>query len=416
MAGFLPAQRQLRWQELEFGMFCHFGVNTFTGREWGDGTEDPAIFVPGRLDCGQWARAARRAGMRYAVLTAKHHDGFCLWPTETTRHSVRSSPWRDGRGDVVAEFVAACRAEGLVPGLYCSPWDRNAPCYPDPAAYSAFYARQLEELLGGYGPLGEVWFDGAGSQGYVYDWAQIMAVVRRLQPEAVVFNMGDPDVRWGCNEAGYGDPDLWTVVDAERWETVEHGAAGLGRPGVYLPAEMDTTINRAGGFWHAEAQGGIKSLDELLGIYYRSVGHGANLLLNLAPNRDGLLEEAEVARAVALGAEVDRRFGRAPLGEAGPGLGALEIALPAPALVQRFEAMEDLRGGESVLEWVLEAQVGHRPGGAPAWHRLAAGRALGHRRLGDIAPIRAQRFRLWATRSRGGPGRLRGLRLFGRAD
>jgi alpha-L-fucosidase len=409
MGSFLPTPRQLAWQDLEFGMFCHFGVNTFTGREWGDGSEDPAIFRPERLDCGQWARAARRAGMRYAMLTAKHHDGFCLWPTATTEHCVRSSPWRGGRGDVVRDFVGACRAEGVRPGLYCSPWDRNAACYPDPQAYSAFYLAQLRELCSGYGPLAEIWFDGAGSEGYRYDWPSIMKVVRELQPEAVVFNMGDPDTRWGCNESGYGSPDLWTVVDASRWETV-WGEADLTPPGVYMPAEMDTTISRAGWFWHEGAGDRIKGLDELLGIYYRSVGHGANLLLNLAPNRDGLLEEAEVERAAALGEAVRRRFG-APLGSAGPGVGALEVHLPEPVLAARFEAMEDLSQGETVLEWVLEAQVGHHRHGR-AWHRLAEGRALGHKRLGDFAPIAARRFRLWAPRSRG-PARLRGLRIFG---
>ena len=406
---YLPTRRQLAWQELEFGMFCHFGINTFTGREWGDGSEDPGLFRPERLDCRQWAAAAAAAGMRYAILTAKHHDGFCLWPTATTAHCVRASPWRGGRGDVVAEFVAACRQEGILPGLYCSPWDRNAPCYPDPSAYSAFYEAQLRELCGNYGPLAEIWFDGAGSEGYSYDWPRIMRVVRDLQPEAAVFQMGDPDIRWGCNESGYGSPDLWTVVDASRWETVWEGGP-FPSPGVYLPAEMDTTINRAGWFWHEGAQAQIKEPAELLGIYYRSVGHGANLLLNLAPNRDGRLEEAEIGALQALGAEIRRRWA-APLGTAGPGLGALEIELPEAELVSGFEAMEDLSAGEGVLEWVLEAQVGSTRHGA-AWHRLASGYALGHKRLGDFAPIRARRFRLWAVRSRGGPGRLRRLRLF----
>ena len=146
MVQHLPTKQQLDWQDLEFGLFVHFGINTFTGREWGDGTEDPALFQPTNLDCRQWARVAKAAGMKYAILTAKHHDGFCLWQTATTAHSVRSSPWREGKGDVVREFVDACREEGILPGLYCSPWDRNAPSYSDPPAYSEFYERQLEEL------------------------------------------------------------------------------------------------------------------------------------------------------------------------------------------------------------------------------------------------------------------------------
>lgn len=409
MAQFLPSRRQLLWQDLEFGMFCHFGVNTFTGREWGDGTEDPALFNPTRLDCRQWARAARRAGMRYAVLTAKHHDGFCLWPTATTAHCVRSSVWRGGTGDVVREFVDACREEDILPGLYCSPWDRNAACYSDPAAYSSFYLAQLRELCGNYGPLTELWFDGAGSAGYTYDWPRIMQVVRELQPEAVVFNMGDPDIRWGCNETGFGSPDLWTVVDPSRRETVENPAF-LSLPGTFLPAEMDTTINRAGWFWHAGSQARIRSVRELLGVYYRSVGHGGNLLLNLAPSTEGLLEEAEVERLMELAGEIRRRFGT-PLGQAGPGTGGLEVVLPQAELVSRFEATEDLSQGETVLAWVLEADMGSHHG-VTVWHRLASGNALGHKRLGDFAPIVARRFRLWAPKSRG-PARLRSLRLFG---
>ncbi len=405
MALFLPTRRQLAWQELEFGMFCHFGVNTFTNREWGDGSEDPAIFQPAHLDCGQWARTARQAGMRYAILTAKHHDGFCLWPTATTDHCVRRSPWRNGQGDVVREFVEACRAEGILPGLYCSPWDRNAACYPDPAAYSTFYLEQLRELCGNYGPLGEVWFDGAGSTGYSYDWPRIMAVVRELQPEAVVFNMGDPDIRWGGTESGFGPPDLWTVVDPHRHEPPTGGPP----TGIYQPAEMDTTINGAGWFWHPDSVGRIRSLTELVGVYYRSVGHGGNLLLNLAPNRDGLLDAAEVDRLGELAAEIRRRFG-APLGEAGPGVGAIELTLAGATLVSRFVAMEDLTQGETVQEWVLEADMGRDDHGT-LWHRLAAGQALGHKRLGDFAPLVARRFRLSAARARG-QARFRSLRVF----
>jgi alpha-L-fucosidase len=223
--------------------------------------------------------------------------------------------------------------------------------------------------------------------------------------------MGDPDIRWGGNEMGFGAPDLWTVVDATRadvyWGDDVEALAG---EGCYLPAEMDTPINAAGWFWHPDAARHIRSLDELLGVYYRSVGHGANLLLNLAPNRAGRLEEAEVERLCALGDAIERRFGR-PVASATDGTGVLEIALPAPTVIARFEAMEDLRNGEHVQEWVLEADMGQTRAGQPAWHRLAAGNTLGHKRLGDIAPIRTRRVRLRVLRERG-PAGLRSLRLF----
>ncbi|NJD20587.1 MAG: alpha-L-fucosidase, partial [Gemmatimonadetes bacterium] len=213
-----PTPAQLAWQRDELALFLHFGVNTFTDREWGDGTEDPALFTPERLDARQWARAARAAGFRAKILTAKHHDGFCLWPTATTRHSVAGSPWRAGGGDVVREFADACRAEGLKAGMYCSPWDRNAPAYGDSPRYNDLYRDQLTELLTRYGPLAEVWFDGANGEGpngrrQLYDWPRTWALVRRLQPEAVIFSDAGPDVRWIGNVRGSaGDPN-WSTVD-----------------------------------------------------------------------------------------------------------------------------------------------------------------------------------------------------------
>src|SRR5881628_3140888 len=188
-----PSPAQLVWQRDELAMFLHFGVNTFTDREWGDGREDPAIFDPAHLDARQWARTAKAAGFRALILTAKHHDGFCLWPTATTRHSVAASPFRGGQGDVVREFVDACAAEGLRAGLYLSPWDRNHPTYGDSSAYNDVYATQLTELLSRYGTISEVWFDGANGEGpngrrQVYDWARVWGIVRRLQPRAVIFS------------------------------------------------------------------------------------------------------------------------------------------------------------------------------------------------------------------------------------
>src|SRR5215203_1204036 len=215
-----PTPSQLAWQRDELALFVHFTVNTFTDKEWGDGTESPGIFDPSRLDAGQWARAAKRGGFRSLILTAKHHDGFCLWPTRTTDHGVRSSPWRGGSGDLVREFTAACRAEGLGAGVYLSPWDRNAPSYGQGRAYDDFYLSQLEELLGQYGPLVEVWFDGANGEGpngkrQTYDWPRVFGLVRRLQPGAVMFSDAGPDVRWCGNEAGLaGDPN-WSTVDPD---------------------------------------------------------------------------------------------------------------------------------------------------------------------------------------------------------
>src|SRR2546430_8331693 len=213
-----PSPSQVTWQRDELALFLHFGVNTFTDREWGDGREDPTVFNPTALDARQWARAAREAGARALILTAKHHDGFCLWPSRVTEHSVAKSPWRGGAGDVVREFTDACRREGLRAGLYLSPWDRNAVAYGDSPRYNDFYCEQLTELLTRYGPIAEMWFDGANGEGpdgrrQTYDWGRTFGVVRRLQPHAVMFSDAGPDVRWCGNEAGAaGDPN-WATMD-----------------------------------------------------------------------------------------------------------------------------------------------------------------------------------------------------------
>src|SRR5438132_1015686 len=202
-----PSASQLAWQRDELALFLHFGVNTFTDREWGDGREDPAIFAPTTLDARQWVRTAKAAGFRTLILTAKHHDGFCLWPSRTTRHSVAASPWRGGKGNLVRELTEACRAEGLKAGLYLSPWDRNNPAYGDSVRYNELYCDQLTELLTGYGPIHEVWFDGANGEGpngrrQEYDWPRVWGLVRKLQPNAVMFSDAGPDIRWLGNELG----------------------------------------------------------------------------------------------------------------------------------------------------------------------------------------------------------------------
>jgi alpha-L-fucosidase len=331
-----PTPGQLAWQRAGFGMFCHFGLNTFFDMEWSDGSLPSSAFDPAALDARQWVDAAAEAGMRYVVLTAKHHDGFCLWPTETTDYSVRSAPWRGGRGDVVGELATACAEAGLGVGLYLSPWDRNAPCYGDAAAYDDFYVRQLTELCTRYGPLFEVWFDGAGSEGRVYDWERIMGVVEEHQPDAMVFNMGRPTIRWVGNEDGLAaDPCTYAVGDPAR----------------YLPPECDVPIRRHW-FWQSDDLHTLKSLEHLLAIYYRSVGLGAGLLLNVPPDRRGLLDDHDRTRLLELGAEVGRRFGErqglsATL-EAEPG--RVRASLPSVQPFDHVVLEEELARGQRVTD------------------------------------------------------------------
>lgn len=345
----IPSPAQLAWQRDALGVFFHFGLNTFHGKEWSDGTLPADTFNPTELDAGQWVRTAASLGAKYVVLTAKHHDGFCLWPTATTDYSVASSPWRGGTGDVVAEVAAACRRHGIKLGLYLSPWDRNAACYPDAEAYDNFYLAQLRELCTNYGELAELWFDGAGSQGRQYAWDRIAALIDQLQPNAMVFNMGAPTIRWVGNEDGLAaDPVRYVVTETEFSNYTVHSAALT--EALYLPPECDVSIRR-GWFWHPDDA--PKALDHLLAIHYRSIGLGANLLLNLPPDTRGLLPEEDVARLAEFSAEVRRRFS-APLPASlaavaeGPKKGEWVADFGAPATFDHLRLEEVLTDGQRV--------------------------------------------------------------------
>jgi alpha-L-fucosidase len=387
-------------------MFLHFGVNTFTDREWGDGKEAPAIFDPAKLDARQWARTAKAAGFRAMVLTAKHHDGFCLWPTATTRHSVASSPWRSGGGDVVREFVDACAGEGLHAGLYLSPWDRNHPAYGDSPAYNDVYAAQLTELLTRYGRISEVWFDGANGEGpngrrQVYDWPRVFGIVRRLQPDAVIFSDAGPDVRWCGNERGEaGDPN---------WSTVDPGIVSLpGQSGpgveaalqhgsedgtVWRPAEVDVSI-RPGWFYHPAQDDRVRTVDNLIDLYFTSVGRNAKLLLNVPPTRDGLIHDVDASRLTAFHARRQELFGapiemrRIEFRPPAQGGARVEWELRRPGRPRIARLAEDITRGQRVASYRIEGSQGGR------WQELASGSTIGHAkldRLPDGPPLRRVR-------------------------
>lgn len=419
----LPSPAQLAWQRDELAIFIHFGINTFTNREWGDGRENPALFNPAALDAGQWARSARAAGFKAMVLTAKHHDGFCLWPTRTTTHSVARSPWRGGGGDVVREFVEACRAEGLRPGVYLSPWDRNHPTYGDSDRYNDVYCDQLTELLSNYGRMAEVWFDGANGEGpngrrQVYDWPRIWGLVKRLQPDAVIFSDAGPDVRWCGNENGSaGDPN-WSTVDPAKVPYPGISGPGIidalqhGDPNgtVWRPAEADTSI-RPGWFYHPAEDQRVKGADRLVDLYFQSVGRNSKLLLNVPPTPAGLLHETDTARLagmherlrglfaqdLAAGASVrwsgDVRSGRA------------EVDLPRTVTASIIRMEEDIALGQAVSRYAVEAFDGRE------WRRLSAGTTIGYAKLDRFAPVTISRLRVLVEEAVSQPQPI-GVRLF----
>ncbi|GIP26478.1 hypothetical protein J23TS9_16080 [Paenibacillus sp. J23TS9] len=383
-----PSPQQLTWQEYELGMFCHFGMNTFCDQEWGEGTDSPELFNPDEFDARQWARTAKRAGFKYLVLTAKHHDGFCLWPTRTTDYSVKSSPWKDGNGDVVREVADACREEGLKFGLYLSPWDRHEPCYPDKEAYDDFYADQLTELLTGYGPLVEVWFDGAGSQGREYDWTRIIGLVDKYQPDAMVFNMGRPTIRWVGNEDGVAPYPCWNTATTARESmfTSDMLTWMEGTP-AWVPAECDVPIRKRHWFWHPDDEASLRSLEEVLELYYRSVGHGATLLLNVSPDNRGLLPDVDVTRVIEFGDEIRRRFGQS-IGQTNGEGNELLLSLERIQPVNHVILMEDIVQGERIREYVLEAYS------KGDWKELARGSAIGHKKIDRFDAIETDLLRV----------------------
>ena len=423
----VPTPEQRTWQEGELTMFCHFGVNTFTDREWGEGTEDPAIFNPAKLDCRQWARAAKGAGFKLMILTAKHHDGFCLWPSRFTDHSVKRAAWKNGAGDVVREFTDACRIEGLRVGLYLSPWDRHERSYGTDA-YNTHFTNQLTELLTQYGNVDEVWFDGACGEGpngkrQVYDWKSFYATIRALAPHAVIAIMG-PDIRWVGNESGVARVGESSVQNAS---PEVHG----GQPGkIWYPAECDVSI-RPGWFYHAKEDTQVKPLSHLLDLYLQSVGRNSVLLVNVPPNREGLFAAPDVQRLQEFGAALRAIFERNVASSSGvtgepnrPGNagaarlaidrnpntfwaaadgatnGVLTLDLHTPRTFNVVSLREPFWLGERASNYRLEAESFEAQ---DDWRILARGSVIGARNLLVFPATTARRVRLVIERARGTP-------------
>ncbi|MFP5235087.1 MAG: alpha-L-fucosidase [Acidobacteriota bacterium] len=399
-----PAPYQTAWQDLEFGVILHFSTNTFLNREWGDGTASPSVFNPTEFNPDQWMEAIRDSGAKYVVLVAKHHDGFCLWPTSQTSYSVKSSPWENGKGDVVGAVERSARKYGLKFGVYLSPWDRHDPRYKDSAAYDDYYNAELAELAQNYGNLVELWLDGAGSAGHVYNFKKMIETLRTYQPDTVVFAdtglFEYGDARWVGNEAGVVSYENWNVID-------RHGYRR------WRPVEADTPLRKYHWFWHPDDVKSLKSLSELLTTYDETVGRGAQLMLGLAPDRRGLLPDSDVARLKEFGAALRARaannlalqhepttpeaaaalddnpdtFWSAP---AGSHHATLEVRFSKPVRFDHAVTMEWLNDGQHVQKYAIEIWNEK----SQKWQAIASGQAIGHKKIDAFAPVQARRVRL----------------------
>lgn len=411
----LPTARQLAYQDWEFGLFLHFGIRTFYEGylDWDGQPMSATRFAPSALDCDQWMRAAKAAGMRYAVLTAKHHDGFANWPTRWTTFSVASSPWKEGKGDLVGEYVAACRRYDLAVGLYYSPADWHYP-YEDRQAYNDYLAGQLTELCRDYGPLDILWFDGSGSEDREYDWPRLMGVVREWQPQVLVFNMGDPDFRWVGNEAGLAPLPCWNTVDRDgRQVAPDQGEEGDGELR-WLPAECDCRMRARNWFYSDQDAHTVKGLHELLALYDYSVGRGCNLLLNVGPDRRGLLPELDAMRLRELGQALAERLAKPLAGTASfeRDADAWTARFGRPQLIEHVVVQEETAQGEHIQGFSVEILLGRLGDASITVHK---GENVGHKAICSVAPVSAWGVRFRVLRATGEVS-LRTLEVYGPDD
>lgn len=449
-ANITPSPRQLRWQQLEMVAFLHFGVNTFTDREWGTGKEDPSIFNPKKLNADQWVRTLKKSGFKQVILTAKHHDGFCLWPSKYTEHSVKNSPWKNGKGDVVKLVSKACKKYNIGFGIYLSPWDRNYPFYGDSKKYNQYFENQLRELLTNYGKVDEVWFDGANGEGAngkvpVYDFDSWYKIIRKLQPQATIAIMG-PDVRWVGTETGYGRKSEWSVVPVHsklqkniaahsqkdltfkpvgdmRGQNLGNRAKILNAKAlIWYPAEADVSI-RPGWFYHASQDSLVKNPEKLLDIYFGSVGRNCVLLLNVPPDKNGLIHKEDIHNLMtfkklrkaifdvnmAKGAKViseNSNEGNALLdNDYNTYLTTLGDDTAATIILElkgmkSFDVLmlqENIKIGQRIEEFELDYWNGSQ------WKKITEGTTIGYKRLLRFEPVTTKKVRLKIISSRLNP-------------
>lgn len=434
--GTLPSQAQIEWQKMEYYMFIHFGPNTFTGVEWGDGREDPSVFNPTDLDCRQWAETAKNAGMTGIIITAKHHDGFCLWPSAYSTHTVRESPWKDGKGDVLRELSDACREYGLKFGVYLSPWDQNHPAYGTDE-YNAIFASTLEEVLTNYGEVFEQWFDGANGEGpngklQAYDWELFNGTVLKHQPDAIIFSDIGPGCRWMGNEEARAGETNWSRLDIAGFEPGRNSPpldtlnSGNMLGAEWVPGEANVSI-RPGWFYTPETDDKVKTLDRLMDIYYTSVGRNATFLLNVPPDRRGRIHPADSARLMELRREIESIFSHnlaeGTSAEASPVrgnsgryaaknivdgsydtywatgdgelTGTFTVTLKRPAAFNRLMLQEYIPLGQRVSEFDAEYFDLHDG----QWKPLTGGTTIGYKRILRFPEITTDRVRVNITGS-----------------
>ena len=444
--GALPPSYQLPWHEMEYYAFIHFNMNTFTDMEWGTGGEDPALFNPTELDVNQWVKVIKDAGMKGVIITAKHHDGFCLWPSKYTEHSVKNSPWKNGKGDVIRELSDACKKAGLKFGVYLSPWDRNHAEYGRPE-YVTYFHNQLRELLTNYGEIFEVWFDGAnGGSGYYgganetrtidahtyYQWDKTFAIVRELQPNATIFGDEGPNIRWIGNELGYGTPTNWNPFTSnpslQGKEHLHHLGEGDENGINWIPAEADVSI-RPGWYYHAREDHQVRPLEKMVDIYYASVGRGYNLLLNLPVDRRGLVHENDIKRLMELKKVIEADFAHNLVTDAsitasnirenhkffsaektidndkntywatdeGVTKASIDINFTKPTTFNRFMAQEYIPLGQRVKKFKLEYQKDRK------WETIDEQTTIGYKRLLRFPPVTATKVRFTILDAKASP-------------